>query len=195
MEDNMKSLKIVFALLVLSVTAFAQTLDLGLGAFASEKGPIMLAVDAAVASRDLGSPYVMFVVWMASKDQKQDIVVDRKGVTLVYNGQEYKMPPFQELRKKYGAEIRDLTLYRHLGKEGIGSSWIRFYKFPNEGDFFPPLTARALLKTDKGSMSGFHGFVTKCYFKNPGFKKGDKIVIRVADKNKPDLSGEVAVIL
>ncbi|HEX2694108.1 MAG TPA: hypothetical protein VHP61_00015 [Acidobacteriota bacterium] len=191
----MKSFKIVFALLVLSVAAFAQTKDLGLGAFANDKGPIMLAVDAGVAGRDLASPYVMFVVWMASKDQKQDIVVDRKGVTLVYNGQEHKMPPFKELRKNYGAEIRDITLYRHLGKEGIASSWIRFYKFPNEGDFFPPQTARALHKTDRGSMSGFHGFVTKLYFKNPGFKKGDKIVIRVTAKNKPELSGEVAVLL
>ena len=105
------------------------------------------------------------------------------------------MPPLKELRKNYGAEIRDITLLRHLGKEGIASSWIRFYKFPNEGDFFPPLTARAQVKTDRGSMSGFHGFVTKCYFKNPGFKAGDKILIRVAAKNKPEAKGEVAVVL
>ena len=191
----MKSFKIVFAILIISVAAFAQTKDLGLGAFSNDKNPIMLAVDAGVVSRDLASPYVMFVVWMASKDQKQDIVVDRKGVILLYNGQEYQMPPLTELRKNYGAEIRDITLLRHLGKEGIASSWVRFYKFPNEGDFFPPLTTRALAKTDQGSMSGFHGFVTKCYFKNPGFKTGDKIVMRVTAKNKPELTGEVAVVL
>lgn len=191
----MKSFKIVFALLVLSVTAFAQTNDLGLGAFSNDKAPIMLAVDAGVASRDIASPYVLFVVWMASKDQNRNIVVDRKGVTLVYNGQEYQMPAYKELRKNYGAEVRDITLYQHLGKEGIASSWIRFYKFPGGGDFFPPQTARARIKTDQGSMSGFYGFVTKCYFKNPGFKTGDKVVIRVTAKNKPDLSGEVAVVL
>ena len=44
-------------------------------------------------------------------------------------------------------------------------------------------------------MSGFHGFMTKCYFKNPGFKKGDKVVIRVTAKNKPELTSEVAVVL
>jgi len=44
-------------------------------------------------------------------------------------------------------------------------------------------------------MTGFHGFVTKCYFKNPGFKKGDKIAIRVVAKNAPDVQGEVAVVL
>ncbi len=189
----MKSFKILFAILILSVAAFAQTKDLGLGAFANDKGPIMVAVDASVAARDITSPYVMFVIWMASKDQNQNIVVDRDGVTLVYNGQDYKMPTLKDLRKNYGAEIRDIALYRHLGKEGIASSWIRFYKFPNEGDFFPPLTARANVKTDQGSMSGFHGFVTKCYFKNPGFKAGDKIVIRITAKNKPDLMSEVAV--
>jgi hypothetical protein len=72
---------------------------------------------------------------------------------------------------------------------------MRFYKFPAAGDFFPPLTTRAQVKTDRGSMSGFHGFVTKCYFKNPGFKAGDKILIRVASNNKPELTGEVAVVL
>ena len=191
----MKSFKIVFALLVLSMAAFAQTKDLGLGAFANEKDPIMLAVDAGVAVRDVRSPYVLFVVYMASKDQKQNISVDRKSMTLVYNGQEYQMPPFKELRKNYGAEIRDINLLRHLGKEGIASSWVRFYKFPNEGDFFPPLTVRARIKADEGSMIGFYGFVTKCYFKNPGFKKGDKFVIRVTAKNKPELKGEVAIVL
>ncbi len=191
----MKSFKIVFALLVLSVTVFAQTKDLGLGAFSNDKDPIMLAVDSGVASRDLESPYVMFVVFMASKKAGPSVVVGRKDVTLVYDGQEYKMPSFREFRKNYGAEIRDINLYRHLGKEGIASSWIRLYKFPNEGDFFPPLTARSRIKAEEGSMSGFHGFMTKCYFKNPGFKKGDKILIRVKDKNKSDLSGEVAVLL
>ena len=191
----MKSFKMVFALLVLSVAVFAQTEDLGLGAFANDKDPIMLAVDAGVASRNVGSPYVMFVVYMASRDQKQDIVVNRNGVTLVYNGQEYRMPPLKELRKNYGAEIRDINLLRHLGKEGIASSWVRFYKFPDEGDFFPPLTVRARIKTDEGSMSGFYSFVTRCYFKNPGFKKGDKLVIRVTAKNNPEIKGEVAVVL
>jgi hypothetical protein len=191
----MKNFKLAFALLVLSAAAFAQTKDLGLGAFSNDEAPIMLAVDAGVASRGLDNPYVMFVVFMASKKTGPNVVVGRQDVTLVYNGQEYKMPSYKELRKNYGAEIRDINLYRHLGKEGIASSWIRFYKFPNEGDFFPPLTARSRIKAEQGSMSGFYGFATKCYFKNPGFKAGDKISIRVTAKNKPDLAGEVAVVL
>jgi hypothetical protein len=166
-----------------------------MGAFANDKAPIMLAVDTGVASRGLDSPYVMFVVFMASQKQGRNIVVGRKDVTLVYDGQEYKMPSLKELRKNYGAEIRDINLYRHLGKEGIASSWMRFYRFPAEGDFFPALTLRSRIKADAGSMTGFTGFMTKCYFKNPGFKKGDKLVIRVTARNKPDLAGEVAVVL
>jgi hypothetical protein len=191
----MKRFTIAFALLILSAAAFAQTEDHGLGAFSNEKGPIMLAVDTSVVGRDLDSPYAMFVVFMGAKGQKENIVVAREGVSLIYDGQEYKLPSFKDLRKNYGAEIRDIALYRHLGKEGIASSWIRFYQFPNEGDFYPPLTGRARIKTEQGSMSGFHGFMTKCYFKNPGFKKGDKLIIRVTAKNKPELTSEVAVVL
>jgi len=72
---------------------------------------------------------------------------------------------------------------------------VRFYRFPSQGDFFPHLTARTRISTDEGSISGFYSFVTKCYFKNPGFKKGDKLVIRVKAKDKPELKGEVAVVL
>jgi len=105
------------------------------------------------------------------------------------------MPSLRELRKNYEAEIRNITLCRHLGKEGIASSWMRFYRFPADGDFFPPLTPRSRIRADEGFMTGYNGFVIKCYFKNPGFKKGDKLVIRVTAKNKPELTGEVAVVL
>lgn len=191
----MKIFTTVLALLVLSAVAFPQTEDLGMGAFSNEKGPIMLAVDASLINLDLTSPYVMFVVYMASKSENQNIAVSRDGVVMVYNGQEYKMPSLQDFRKNYKGEIRDVNFYRQLGKEGIISSWMRLYDFPASGDFFPPLTLRAPLKTDEGSMYNFAGFRTKCYFKNPGFKKGDKLILRVTAKNNPALSGEVEVIL
>jgi hypothetical protein len=191
----MKALRILLSFVLLAPVAFAQTSDHGLGAFSNDKGDIKLAVDAAVASRDLSSPYVMFVVFMAANDKGHGLVVGREDVTLVHQGREFKMPTLRALRKDYGGIIRDIALYRHLGKEGIASSWIRFYEFPYDSDFFPPLAPRARLKMDEGSMTGFHGFVTKCYFKNPGFKKGDKIAIRVVAKNAPDVQGEVAVVL
>jgi hypothetical protein len=191
----MKVFKTAFLLFVLCAAAYPQTEDLGMGAFSNDKTPIMLAVDASLVNLNIGSPYVMFVVYMAAKAENQNIVVSRDGVVMIYNGQEYKMPSLQELRKNYQAEIRDISLYRHLGKEGLISSWMRLYDFPASGDFFPPLTLNSQIRADEGSMYNFTGFRTKCYFKNPGLKKGDKLVLRVTAKNNPELKGEVEVTL
>ena len=49
----------VLAMAALAVSSYGQTVDLGLGAFANEKGPILIAVDAALVNQDLKSPYVM----------------------------------------------------------------------------------------------------------------------------------------
>ncbi len=191
----MKLLKVLVLVLALSAAAYAQTEDLGLGAFANERGPVLIAIDAAMADLQLNSPYVLFIGYFAAKNQNQDIVIARNDVVMVYNGQEYHLPTVKELRDNYRGEIHDVDFYRHLGKEGIISSWIRFYNFPQRADFFPTLTLRAPLAVDEGSMYGFTGFRTKLYFKNPGFKKGDKIVFKVRDKKNPNLTGEVQVTL
>jgi hypothetical protein len=44
-------------------------------------------------------------------------------------------------------------------------------------------------------MYGYTGFRTKIYFKNPGFKKGDKVMFKVWDKKNPKLSGEVSIVI
>lgn len=191
----MKALATVLALLLLCAAAFPQTQDLGMGAYSNEKGPIMLAVDSSLVSLQVKGSYVMFVVYMASKDPNQNISVNRDGVVMVYNGQEYKMPSINVLQKEYRGEIHDLNFYRHLGKEGLIATWVRFYGFPEQGDFFPPVSMHSQVATNEGSMAGQLGFRTKCYFKNPGFQKGDKLIIRVTAKNKPALSSEVEVTL
>lgn len=192
----MKIFKSICLLFLLCAAAYGQTQDLGMGAFANEHGEILLAVDASLVDFQINSPYVMFVMYMAAKDQNKDIVVGRDTVVMVYQGNEYKMPSFSELREKYKGEIHDIDFYRHLGKEGIISSWIRFYNFPQGVDFFPPLTLRnTSLAVDEGSMYGFWGFRTKAYFKNPGFKKGDKVTFKVWDKKDPKISGEVAAVI
>ena len=43
-------------------------------------------------------------------------------------------------------------------------------------------------------MYGFQGVRTKVYFKNPGFKKGDKVTFKAVDKKDPRLSGSVEVV-
>jgi len=191
----MKLFKTILALLVLVAVAYPQTEDLGMGAFSNEKGPIKLAVDAGLVNLELKAPYIMLVVYMAAGKDNQNIVVGRDGIVMIYKGQEYKMPSLEELRKNYGGEIRDVTLYRHLGKEGIIASWMRFYDFPIQGQFFPPLGLNSQLPRDEGSMYNVAGFRTMCYFKNPGFQRGDTFVLRVTAKNKPELVSEVTVTL
>jgi hypothetical protein len=191
----MKIIKSVVLVLLLCAAAYGQTEDLGMGAFANERGPILVAVDAALVDFQINSPYVMFVIYLASKDQNKDIVVGRDTLVMIYQGKEYKMPTFKELRENYKGEIHDVDFYRHLGKEGIIASWARFYNFPQRADFFPPLTMGGTLSVDQGSMYSFTGFRTKAYFKNPGFKKGDKVTFKVWDKKDPNITGQVDVVI
>ena len=192
----MKTFKYAFLLLILcAVSAYPQTKDLGVGAFANEAGPLMIAVDATQVIQNMKSPYSLFILYLAAKGDNQNIVVGRNDVTLVYKGQDYKMPSVEEFRKNYKGEMRDVDFYSRLADGGLVSSWIRFYKFAARTDFFPVFRPGAPLPADEGSMSGFIGFRTKCYFKNPGFEKGDKLTIIVQDKKNPDISGEVEVTL
>jgi hypothetical protein len=186
---------VLLVLFFCAAWAFPQTQDLGMGAFANERGPILLAVDAALVDFQINSPYVMFVMYMASKNQNKDIVVSRDTITMIYNGQEYHLASLKELRDNYRGEIHDVDFYRHLGKEGIIASWMRFYNFPQRADFFPPLTMRSTVAVDEGSMYSFTGFRTKLYFKNPGFKKGDKVTFKVWDKKDPNIASTVDAVI
>jgi hypothetical protein len=190
----MKILKsVLFGVLALSATVLPQTTDLGQSVFSSDQGDIVLTIDAALAVRKLSSPYVMFMAYMVVMGG-QSVAVDRKDVTLTYNGQEYKMPSLKEWRDTYNGAQGDVTTYSRLGKETLVLSHLREYDFPSDQDFFPIL-GRGPLPTDQGSMAGMVGFRTKLYFKNPGFKKGDQLVISVKDKKDPEIVGSCAVIL
>jgi len=191
----MKALKVAIALLVLAAAAYPQTVDLGMGSFSNESGPILMAVDAALVNRSIGSPYAMFVLFVGIGDNKGSVSVAAKDIVMVYKGQEYRMPSLSDLRKNYGGEIRDLEFYARLGKEGLISSWIKFYDFPDSDHFFPPLTLSSNLALTEGHMSAFRGFMTPLYFKNPGFAKGDKLTIKVRDVKNPAVTGECEVVL
>jgi len=191
----MKIMKVALAMLVLVAAAYPQTKDLGMGAFSNDGGPILMAVDASLVNQSKANPYAMFVVFMAARDKNTPVTVAAKDVVMVYKGQEYHMPTLGELREDYNGVIRDLDFYRHLGKEGIISSWARFYEFPERANFFPPLTLRSTLAVSEGHMVAFNGFMTPLYFKNPGFAKGDKLTIKVRDVKDPKIVGECEVVL
>ena len=190
----MKILKLALvSVLAFCAAAAAQTIELGQSVFSSNQGEIVLTIDAALAVRKLDSPYVMFTAFMVVTGG-QSIVVNRDDVTMSYNGQDYKMPSLKEWRSAYKGALGDTSLYNQLGKETLVLSHLRDYQFPSDQDFFPVL-GRGPLPTDQGSVAGMVGFRTKLYFKNPGFKKGDQIVISVRDKNDPEIVGSCAVIL
>jgi hypothetical protein len=185
----------VLALAAFAASAYPQTVDLGMGSFANESGPIVLAVDAAMVDQARNSPYVMFMLFMGVADKKSSYTVAAKDVVMVYKGQAYHMPSFQELREDYRGQVRDLDFYRRLGKEGIISSWVRFYEFPETATFFPPLTLNSTLAISQGYMVAFKGYMTPIYFKNPGFAKGDTLTIKVRDVKNPAITAECDVVL
>jgi hypothetical protein len=190
----MKALRFAFLLLLGAAAAAAQTQDLGQGVFYNSEGAILITVDAGVALRKIDGPYFMFMAFMVAAGNA-DIVVDRADVLMIYKDVEYKMPTFKDFNKAYSSGGNDLTIYRNLGKESLSLSPMRHFQFPGTADFFPPLGQANVSLTNEGSMAGTMGFRTKLYFKNPGFKTGDTLVIKVRDKKNPKLVGAVAVEL
>ncbi len=189
----MKSFRFVLAVIFFLGVASAQTIDLGQDLFFNNEGQIVVCIDAALAVRKLDSPYVMFMMFMGSKAQT-GVSVHRDDVVMVYKGQEYKMPTMEEWRKEYQGANHDLDLYQRLGKDSLALSQMRFWRYPWDYDFFPVL-GRASLPSDQLSMSGNLGARTKVYFRNPGFQKGDELVIKVKDQKNPQVDGYCAVVL
>ncbi len=189
----MKIIRLALAVLFVFGAAYTQTLDLGQDVFFNNESPIVICIDAAVAVRKLDSPYVMFMVYMGAKGNGS-FSVHRDDVVMVYKGQEYKMPSVEEWRKGHNGATSDIELYMRLGKESLAMSQMRFWRYPWDYDFFPVL-GKGPLPSDQLSMSGTIGARTKFYFLNPGFQKGDELVIKVKDRKKPDIIGYCAVVL
>ena len=189
----MKSIRLVLAVILFLGIAQAQTIDLGQHIFFNNENEIVLCVDAALVVRKLDSPYVMFMVFMGSKSER-NISVHRDDVVMVYKGQEYKMPSVEEWRKEYSGANNDINLYNRLGKESLATSQMRFWQYKWDYDYFPILGAGPL-PSDQLSMSGSLGARTKVYFKNPGFQKGDELVIKVKDQKNPEITGFCGVVL
>ncbi len=190
----MKVLRFGFLFLFVAATAAPQTLDLGQGIFYNGEGAILIAVDAGVAIRKIDSPYVMFRAFMAVAGG-ESVAVNRADVTMIHKDVEYGMPAYKDFQKAYSARRNDLNLYQNLGKESLALSPMRNFQFPETADFFPVFGQGGPSLTNEGSMAGTIGFKTTLYFKNPGFQKGDTLVIKVTGKKRPDLTGAVAVVL
>lgn len=189
----MKAIKLFLAVMLVLGAAYTQTVDLGQNLFFNNEGEIVICVDAALTVRKLDSPYAMFMVFMGSKSNSS-VSVHRDDVVMVYKGQEYKMPSIEEWRKEYRGAGNDIDFYTRLGKESLAQSQMRFWEYRWDYDFFPVL-GKGPLPSDQVSMSGNLGARTKFYFKNPGFQKGDELVIKVRDHKNPEIIGFCAVVL
>lgn len=180
-------------LILFSLPAFGQTVDLGQHAFYNNEGEIVMGIDASVVAQKLDSPYIMFVAYIGANGNKS-FEVNRNDVIMIYKEMSYPMPSLKELRENYRGEMNDTTLSLRMGKEAILLSQLRFYRYRWQEDFFPDPRA-GQLAIDRGSVAGNIGFKTRLYFKNPGLKKGDQIVIAVREKESSRLIGYCAVNL
>ena len=137
--------------------------------------------------------YVFFVLHMGM-DANQHGSIDRAGITLIYKGNEYKMPELKEFRQNYNQERRDMRVYRNMGEEPWISAGMNTYQYNPEFDFFP-MRHESSRSTDRGSLSSTIGLRTKVYFKNPGFEPGDKFIIQVKDRKNPAVVTNVVIVL
>jgi hypothetical protein len=193
-EVSMKLLRCALFLFLVWAAAYPQTKELGQGVYYNGTRDIMFAVDVTVAVRKIDSPYVMFMAFMAAKENKS-LSVKRDDVTMIYKGQEYHMPTLKDIEKAYKGEKEDAGLYRRFGKELLLFGELRYYRFPYENEFFPTPGFGPTVWVNEASLVNLIGFKTKLYFKNPGFQPGDEVTFRVFDRKHPESKGEVTVVL
>lgn len=189
----MKAAKSALLVLLLCAPVSAQTVALGQDAYINNEGEIIIAIDASVAVRKLDSPYIMFMAYFVAKGNA-DFTVSRDDVVMFYKDNVYPMPTVKELRENYRGELNDTDLYSRMGKESLVLSELRYYRFPRREEFFPD-PRRGQVALDRGSGANMIGFVTKLYFKNPGFKKGDELAIVIREKESSQPKGFCAVVL
>jgi len=186
----MKTAGIACCFGMLSLFVLSQTQELGKNVYYNDEGKINIAVDASVAILDLEKPYVPFVLFMGT-DPETRAVVHRGGVSLLYKENEHTMAGIQEFRKNYRGESRDLKLYAQFGKSNVITPKMQHLRLQSLYDFFPQRAESSRL-VDEMEISSLVGFATWAYFTNPGFEAGDTVVIKVVDKNDPDVWGSVS---
>jgi len=192
-EGKMRLVRIVLYLGVVCLFLLPQTEELGENVYYNGEGIINLAVDATVAVYDLDKAYVPFILFMGAA-AKSKAKIHRYGITLIHKENEYKMPDIQEFRRNYRGESRDMKIYSQFGKTNLVSPKMHHLRFQKAYDFFPQRTESTML-IDEMEITGLIGFATWTYFKNPGFKVGDSVVIKVVDKENPNVWGSVSFVL
>jgi len=135
----MKKWMILLVVLFITASLSADNEYIGQNAYHNDAGQINIAADAVLVIRDLKSPYTPFYLFFGA-DRDAKAAINRDSVTLIHNGQEYKMPTLAELRSSYNRDNRDLGTYQRMGKQALITSKLRGYDFQENVNFFPRRT-------------------------------------------------------
>ncbi|NOZ13294.1 MAG: hypothetical protein GXO69_06550 [Acidobacteria bacterium] len=187
----MKKSLIVLLVLGIATLGLAKTRHLGNYSYINTDGKINIAVNAAVAAKNLNRTYLPFVAYLGT-DSKITAVVNRSDIVLIYKGKTYHMPTFRELRQNYHRDVMDMTLFSRE-TEHIFPSDMSKYQFQTNVDFFPARTEGNIVPSEMVTVSDTLGVRTKLYFKNPGIKKGEKAILKIRDSKNPDINGEITI--
>jgi len=191
---------VICAVLLVVACAMAlpqdQNKQLGQGVFYNASGKIAIGIDATIADMRLKSPYIMFMGYFVAKEANiESYAVNRNDVIMAYKGQEYHMASIKDVEEKYREIREDINLERRFNKEGLLFGNMQAYAFPYENDFFPGPGPNQPLSVNSGQVTGFVGFKTKLYFKNPGLAKGDELIIKIVNEHNLELYGQVKVVI
>lgn len=193
----MKIFRLTILVLITGLLLTAQTVYIGQNVYYNGQGSITIAVDASLAMQRLEEDYVPFAVFLGMDPNANYVAaIPRENVVLIYNNQEYHMPALKDFRKEYRRDNFDYRIYTRFfaGVESLVLSQMRHYDFEMQDQFFPSRSS-GKIAIDEGAVSSTIGFVTFAYFKNPGFKVGDSLIIKVTDKKDPNIWGATAVEL
>jgi len=190
----MKIVRLVLLFSLVGLLVMAQTQHLGQRVFINEEGAINLAIDASLAVQKLDSSYVPFVLYMGT--DKGSATVPRENVFLIHNGNTYSLPELKTFRSEYKDDRNDYRQYNqvYMGQESLVMTRFRDYRFEWDRDFFPP-RGSGLTVSNRAGISNVIGFKTFAYFKNPGFKKGEQVLIKVIDNKNENVFGACAAVL
>ncbi len=187
----MKKSLIFLLVLGIATLGFAKTRHLGNYSYINTDGRINIAINAAVAAKNSDRDYLPFVVYMGT-DSGTTAVVNRADIVLIYKNKIYHMPTFKELRQNYHQDVMDMTLFsREI--EHIFPSEMSKYQFQANVDFFPARTEGNIVPSETVTITNTVGVRTKLYFKNPGIKKGGKVILKIRDTKNPDINGEITI--
>jgi len=188
----MKKILILIIILITANFGFTQTRNLGMKSFINTDGEIKIAVKAFVSTKYLAEKaYLPFAIFVGCKS-KVRATIERNDVVMVFKGKEYYMPTIKDFRKEYKDDRADLK-YLTLTPQNIFPSEMGIYTYQKDVTFFPPRGAKKLFFTNKASINFRTGLASIVYFKNPGVKVGDEVIIKVSDHEDKTITGEITI--